>query len=278
MSSRRWLGIVALVCAVAAPARAGTPAPVPAVTAAEVVARNAAARGGVEAWHKLRTLAWAGHVESAAAPQRNLPFLLEQMRPDRTRFEIGAGGQRALRVYDGTAGWRVRATPSGRPEMKPYTEEELRFARGAQVIDGPLMDYVAKDALVSLAGVGETDGRKAYVLAVQLPSGGDHRLWIDAETYLELRQDRQVGSSLGKPVRSTVFYRDYRTFEGLQMPTTIETVEADGKAKNRLVIEKVALNPEFDDKMFAKPEMVSIRHNGVTVDTRSAAAGASQTR
>jgi hypothetical protein len=263
MSVRQWLGIAALACALAAPAVAAT--------VAEIMERNAAARGGVEGWHKLQTLAWAGHVESAVSPQRNLPFLLEQKRPDRTRFEVGTGAQRSLRVYDGAKGWKVRATPTGQPEMKPYSEEELRFARGAQVIDGPLMDYVAKGALVSLAGMGEIDGRKAYMLAVQVPSGGDHRLWIDAETYLEARHDRQVGSTLGKPVRSPVFYREYRTFEGLQMPTTIETVEASGKAKNRLVIEKVALNPGFDDRMFAKPEMVVVRHNGVTVDTRSAA-------
>ena len=277
MSVRLWLGITALACALAAPF-AGAQAPAPSASVADIVARNAAARGGVEAWRKLRTLAWAGHVESATLSQRNLPFQLEQKRPDRTRFEIVKDGQRSMRIYDGTSGWKVRATSSGRPETQPYSEEELRFARGAQVIEGPLMDYVAKGATIALAGFGESDGRKAYVLEVQLPSGGDHRLWIDAENYLELRQDRQVGSSLGKPVRTTVFYRDYRTFEGLQMPTTIETVEAKGNLKNRLVIEKVALNPELDDKIFAKPEMMAVRRNGVVVDTRSAAAASPLTR
>ncbi len=273
---RRCLATLAL--ALSAPVLAFAEQPASTATVAEVIARNAEARGGVEAWHKLHTLAWAGHVESAVSPQRTLPFLLEQKRPDRTRFEIISEGHRSLRIFDGTNGWRVRATPSGRPELLSYSEEELRFAHGAQVIDGPLMDYVAKGAAISLAGFDETDGRKAYVLRVQLPSGGDHRLWIDAETWLEVRQDRQVGSSLGKPVRSTVFYRDYRTFEGLQMPTTIETLEARGNTRNRLVIEKVALNPELDDKMFAKPEIVAIRHSGVAVDTRSAAGPSSRTR
>jgi outer membrane lipoprotein-sorting protein len=244
---------------------------VPQTSVPEIIARNAAARGGVDAWRNMQTMAWAGHVESAASPDRDLPFMLEQKRPDRTRFELITDGQRSLRIYDGKAGWKIRPTSSGRPETLPYSEDELRFAHGAQVIDGPLMDYVAKGAVITLAGLDEIDGRKAHVLEVRLPSGGDHRLWIDVQTYLEMRQDRQVGSSLGKPQRTTVYYRNYKTFEGLQMPTTIETVEAKGTGRNRLVIERVALNPDLEDSIFAKPLTPVSRRNSVVVDTRTAA-------
>ena len=197
--------------------------------------------------------------------------MLEQKRPDHTRFELVTEGQRSLRIYDGKAGWKIRPTSSGRPETIPYSEDELRFAHGAQVIDGPLMDYVTKGAVITLAGLDEIDGRKAHILEVQLPSGGDHRLWIDVQTYLEVRQDRQVGSRLGKPLRTTVYYRNYKTFEGMQMPTTIETVEAKGSGRNRLVIERVALNPDLDDSNFAKPPTPVSRRNTVVVDTRTAA-------
>ena len=91
-------------------------------------------------------MAWAGHVESSNG--RSLPFQLAQQRPDNTRFEIVAEGQKSVRVFDGTQGWKMRQTSGGRPEVLPYSEDELRFARGAQVIEGPLMDYVARRGAV----------------------------------------------------------------------------------------------------------------------------------
>src|SRR5262249_54123998 len=132
--------------------------------ASEIVARNVAARGGVEAWQRLRTMAWVGHAESASSPGRDIPFLLEQKRPDRTRFEVMSDGQRSIRMFDGNQGWKVRPSPTGRPEVLAYSEDELRFARGAQVIDGPLMDYAAKGAVITVAGRIKVDNRDAYLL------------------------------------------------------------------------------------------------------------------
>ena len=75
------------------------------LTAAQIVEKNASARGGVEAWQKIQTMAWVGHVESAKVPGKNIPFLLEQQRPNRTRFEVAAENQKAVRAYDGRKGW-----------------------------------------------------------------------------------------------------------------------------------------------------------------------------
>ncbi len=47
-------------------------------------------------------------------------------------------------MYDGTHGWKLRQASSGSPDLQPFTPDELNFARDAQGIDGPLMDYLAK--------------------------------------------------------------------------------------------------------------------------------------
>ena len=238
---------------------------------AQIVEGNATARGGVSAWRKVETMAWAGHTESGNAPGRVLSFLLEQKRPGSTRFEVMNDGQRSIRVYDGSNGWKLRPNGKGQPDLQMYSEEELRFARGAQVIDGPLMDYAAKGAAITLGGVGEALGRRAYVLDVKLPSGGAHRVWVDAQSYLELRHDREVRSAAGQPAIVSVFYRDYREFEGLKIPVTIETGDSRGVATNRLVIEKVALNPVLEEGMFVQPALPSAKRRSIVVDTRSAA-------
>jgi hypothetical protein len=222
-------------------------------------------------------MAWTGHAESTNAPGRRVPFLLEQKRPRKTRFEIvEAMGMKAVRAYDGDTGWKLRPGSGGRPEVVPYTADELSFARGAQVIEGPLMDYAAMKAIIVLEGTDSIDGRKAYVLAARLPSGGLHRVWVDADSFLELRHDREFRDAEGRTAVATVRYRDYRLFEGLQMAATIETGGGAGRPTNRLVIERVALNPPVDDEVFDQPSATPKRRGGVIVDTRSAAMPAGQ--
>jgi hypothetical protein len=266
MTALRWVAAWLLAVCAASTAFAELP---PDITAAEIVAKNAAARGGVEAWQRLKTMVWTGYVESAMHPGVKLPFMLEQKRPSKTRFELVNDGQRSIRMYDGRNGWKLRPNPAnGRPELTPYSADELNFARGAQVIDGPLMDYVAKGGVVTLSGHGEADGRYAYIVDVKLPSGGTHRIWVDAETFLEVRQDREVRGGMGRMGTVVVLFRDYRDFEGVKLPTRIETGAVAGTAQDKLVIERVALNPELEDGAFARPETPISRKGSVVVDTR----------
>ncbi|PFH08596.1 hypothetical protein BCF11_0961 [Collimonas sp. PA-H2] len=223
------------------------------LSAAQIVEKNEAARGGVDAWRKIQTMVWVGHVESANVAVSTLPFVLELKRPNKTRFEITALNQVAVRVYDGTNGWKLRPTRGGKPDLQAYTPDEQKFAHEEQVIDGPLIDYQAKGIAVSLDGLDEVEGNKAYRLRVKLPSGASHHVWIDARTFLDIKYDRETRSVIGQTATISVFYRNYQNVEGLQIPATIETGLGTGQPKNRLVIEKIALNPPLEDWRFAKP-------------------------
>ncbi len=67
----------------------------------------------------------------------------------------------------------------------------------------------------------------------------------------------------------SVFYRDYRTVDGLQIPFTIESGVASAKAMDKLRIEKVSLNAPLPDRMFAQPGALrNMPRNAVTVDMR----------
>jgi hypothetical protein len=229
------------------------------LTAAQIAEKNAAARGGLEAWRKIQTVTWIGHIESANAPQPSLPFELEMKRPGKTRFEIKLPGQSSVRMYDGTRGWKLRQAGHGKPEAQPYTPDELSFARDGQGIDGPLMDYQAKGIAIALDGVDEVEGHRAYRLSIKLPSGASHHVWVDAQTFLELKYDRVSRSKFGQSALVTVFYRNYKTVEGLQIPFMIEsrpdnaTEPGQAKATNKMVIDRVFLNPPLEDKVFAYP-------------------------
>ena len=221
------------------------------LTASQIVEKNAAARGGLEAWRKIQSMAWVGHIDSSSAPQPNLPFALEMKRPNKTRFEIKAQNQTSVHMFDGARGWKLRQVNLGKPEVQPYTLDELRFAEDGQGMDGPLMDYQAKGIAVALGGMDEVEGRRAYRLSVKLPSGNSHHVWVDAQTFLEVKYDRLARSKFGQAGMVSVFYRDYRTVEGLQIPFMIESKADKATATDKMVIDKVLLNPPLEDAVFA---------------------------
>ena len=251
----RGLAVVAIAAGLATAAPAEVQAPPPKLSAEQIVAKNVAARGGLAAWRNVQTMVWIGHIESARAPAPGVLFVLQQQRPNMTRFEVNALGQKTVRVFNGTQGWKLRtAQNGGTGQPQPYTAQELKFARAGQGIDGPLIDAAVKGNVVTLEGLDEIEGHKAYRLELRLLSGERDRLWIDAKTFLEIRYDRTADSPApaGTPPHVvSLVYRDYKTFEGLMLPSIIETGTGAGSTPDRMVIEKVMLNTPIDPRSFA---------------------------
>jgi hypothetical protein len=245
-------------------------------SAEDIVARNIAARGGLEAWRKIDKMVWLGHVE--AAPPATAPpmrFVLELKRPNLTHFEINAQNDRFTRVFDGAQGWKVRPGRGGAPDVKAFSPEEANFARDEFVVDGPLIDYRAKGVTVKLQGLDDVDGRRAYLLNVTLPSGASRRVWVDAETWLDTRHDRPSTSPLTPNAAVSVRYGNFTQVDGLQIPLTIERHTTRGVATNaavpveKLVLDKVMLNPALPDKSFAKPAMPRQRRALVSIGSEA---------
>ncbi len=259
--------ILSAVGAAPTAAHAEEAADEPTLTAEQIVDRYVAACGGAEAWKKITTMTWDGHVETGPGGISKAPFVLSLRRPDATRFEIMIEGQRSLRVFDGNAGWKRRLGSDGKPVTKEYTADEVSFARDAGGLDGPLFDYKAKGISVTLEGADSVDGHRAYRLGLQLPSGRKRTDWIDAETFLELKYDREVRDMRGRAGHVTVYNREYRTVDGLVLPAVIETGNSSSEDANKMVVEKVFVNPTLQDSLFEKPASPRGAHNGVLLDT-----------
>lgn len=231
----------------------------PALTAEQIVERNVSARGGLEAWRRIRAMVWTGHMDSSASDTGSLRFVLQQARPNRTRFEVTALGQQSLRIFDGLHGWKVRPTRGIRPDVEPFSIQEVRFAQDAEIIDGPLIDFAAHGSRIKLGGLEDEQGRKAWRIDVVRASGAQESVWIDAETFLDLRYDRTSFRPSGEPVKVSQYYHDYRSHDGAQIPGVVEFGGTGGAPANRMVIEQVALNPQLDADAFAAPGTVHRR-------------------
>ncbi|EEA01136.1 conserved hypothetical protein [Burkholderia sp. H160] len=268
-----------LVASAGAFALAQTPAAKPdaSLGAEEIVAKNAEARGGADAWRKVMSMEWVGHVDSPNAPTSNLPFMLTLKRPDLTRFEVTAANQMIVHVFDGREGWKVRPSGNGGPDVRPYTSDEVKFARDAQVIDGPLLDHAAKGIDVALEGTDTVEGRDAYRLSVRLPSGATRHVWVDTQNFLDVKSDHEGRSPSGQPATVEVMYRDFKDVDGVKIPFVIESGPVGTGRKDRLVIDKVTLNPPLDRFAFAKPAWQG-RHASVTIGADTSPASGSPVR
>lgn len=242
------------------------------LTAEQIVDKNVAARGGLDAWRKVQTMVWTGRVDSANAPAQELPFVLAMKRPNKTRFEISVLNQKAVRVFDGKQGWKL--SPSGNMGTvvpRPYTVDELKSAQDEQVIDGLLVDHEAKGVHVALEGTDQVAGHDAYRLAVTLPSGTVRHVWVDAKTFLDVRHERLAHDAHGQKVTVQVTYGDYKEVDGLQIPLTIESGTDQTGKRDTLRIDRVTLNPPLEDVIFGKPIRPS-RRRSVEIDVDAAPA------
>jgi outer membrane lipoprotein-sorting protein len=250
--------MAALAAGLASLALAKPKATPPKLSAEQIVAKNVAARGGREAWRKVQTMVWAGHIESVHASVPSLLFTLSQKRPNMMRFEVNAMSERTVRVFDGAQGWKLRPS-HGRPDVHPFTREEVRFAQTGPGLDGPLMDYADKGSSVSVVGIDEIEKHNAYHLILRTASGESQHVWVDANSFLEIRYDRSAGGPDGASRTVSVVYRDYKTTDGLQIPSIIETGVGPGTPPDRMVVEKVVLNPPLGDQTFRIPGQQAAR-------------------
>lgn len=237
----------------------------------QIIAKNVAARGGAAAWHKIDSMVWIGRVETDnnGAPAR---FVLAMKRPNKTRFEIVSMNRMALRIFDGTRGWKLRPMRRGEEgSLQPYSAQELKFAHDEQVIDGPLIDHAAKGIEVKLGGVDEIAGHKAYRIDVRLPSGATRRVWIDADSFLDVKSEHESHTPLGSSAPVDVYYREYRTVEGVKLPVVIESGPASGPPIDRLTIEKVEVNAHVGDDMFVRPLVAAQRSRSIDLPPVGAA-------
>ena len=255
-------------------------------SATPIAEKNAAARGGLDAWRAVKTLSMSGVLEAgkprssykqalaslrprpqakaaarkalahaASVPEERpvqLPFVMELERPRKSRLEVRFQGQTAVQVYDGKRGWKLRPY-LGRREVEPYSAEELRQAEQQTELDGLLIDHAAKGSKVTLLGKETVDGRDTYKLEVQPKRGDVRHLWVDAETYLDVKVDGSRKLD-GKPRPVFTYFRDYRKVGGLMIPHLLETYVEGVVGSEKIIVERVAVNPRLDDARFGKPD------------------------
>ena len=223
------------------------------MTAAQVVERNAAARGGVTAWRAVQAMSMTGEMDAGGKTDAKLPYTMSLKRPHMSRLEIRFENQTAVQTFDGKQGWKYRPY-LGRTEAEPLTPAELQSEQASDELDGPLVDADRKGTRVEVAGVDKVEGKDTYRLKITSAAGASRNLWIDAASFLEVKVDGEPRKLDGRVHKVAVFFRDYKMVNGLNIPHTLETVVEGVKPTRKIVVKSVVINPKLDDALFGKPQ------------------------
>ena len=252
------------------------------LTAPQIVEKNIAARGGLQAWRGLQTMTWTGKMDAGAgdsaarsrraalapssstnhavmnAPegkteQVQLPFTLYMKRGRKSRIELEFAGKKPVQVYDGTNGWKYRPFLN-REDVEPFTNDELKSEAQKSDLDGPLVDYATKGTKVESAGVEKVEGHDCYKLKLTLKSGDVQYVWIDTQSFLDVKVSGTPRRMDGRMHNVYIYQRDFKTVQGLVLPQVLETAVDGYRDTHKMVIESLVINPKLDDSLFKKPQ------------------------
>jgi hypothetical protein len=270
------------------PAADSTPAAAN-LSATQIIERHVAARGGLAAWRGVQTLTATGKIDAgtgdsiarservargatganlkqahraavanpqAPTAQVQLPFRLEMKRPHKSRLEIDFAGKTAVQVYDGAHGWKLRPYLN-RDDVEPFTDTEAKAQAERADLEDPLIDYAAKGSQVALEGVESIDGHKAYKLKLTLKGGDVQHIWIDSQSFLDVKLEGLPRRMDGRMRSVWIYQRDFRSVQGVMVPYLYETALEGSPGTHKMIVESVSINRPLDDSRFAKPVPVA---------------------
>jgi hypothetical protein len=218
-------------------------------TAEELVARNLEAKGGVDKIKAIQTLRTRGRLN-----QGNFMVQIgqEQKRPDKLRGTFTVQGMTAVQAYDGRTGWQISPF-QGRKDPELLGEDDLRDLVEDSDIDGPLVDYKKKGHAVEYLGRDTVDGDDVFRLKCTLKNGDIVYYYLDPDSYLEIRTERQQFIRGAMRERQTDL-GSYKPVAGVMFPYSIESGPKNSSAvRSKITIESIEANVPLDDSEFQMP-------------------------
>jgi hypothetical protein len=210
---------VSMCAAVGLQASAAAP-PASAPTADDIIARQIAARGGLDKLKAIQSLKFEGKmlVNGGAIQLRLVQY---QKRPGLTRTEATLQGLTVVQAYDGSSGWQIQPF-DGRKDPEKLSADDTKDLVDQADIDGPLVDYKAKGATVEYLGTEDVDGTSAYKLRVTEKSGDRLIYDIDADTLMTIRI-ATTRLLRGREDNTVADYGDYEKVGGVYFPFETES-------------------------------------------------------
>ena len=216
----------------------------------ELVTKNIEAKGGADALRALKSLRSNGKL-IVNEGQLELAYAQTKKRPGEVRSEFSLQGMTAVQAYDGKEGWKISPF-QGRKDPEKMSADDIKPLMEDAEIDGPLVDWKAKESTIEYLGREDVDGTSAYKIKVVRKNGDVSFVYLDPDHLLEIRiLTQRIRHGAQEEVETDI--SDYEKIGGVFVPLSTEAGHKGDPDKQKLVIEKAEPNVQIDDAIFKFP-------------------------
>lgn len=215
-------------------------------TADELVAKNTAAKGGIDKIKAIKSLRMTGRLQQG---DFSAGFGREAKVPDSLRVTLTIQNMTQVQAYDGSVGWQISPF-SGRKEPELLGEEDLRDLVEDADFYGPLIDAKEKGNTIEYLGTEAVDGDEVYRLKVTLKNGDLVYYDLDPDTYLEIRTETHQFIR-GSVRESVTELGSYKLVNGVYFPFSMESgPKRNPAARAKITYDTIEANVDIPDSVF----------------------------
>lgn len=223
-------------------------------TAEEIVEKHLAAIGGRDALARLTSRVMSGTITiTMPAGEFSGPIEIWNQAPNKLRTlinldltNVGVGKITVDQRFDGTTGYAIDTFQGNRD----ITGDQLEGMRNGY-FPTPLLDYKERGMAVELAGREKVGDRDAYVLVYKPKTGPSSKNYIDAATFLMLRQVMTMDIPPLGPYEQITDFSDEKDVDGVKVPHRL--ISTSSLQTLTVTISRVEHNGALDQTLFVKP-------------------------
>ena len=218
-------------------------------TVDDIIAKNIQARGGLDKLKSVQSI--KSTATMAMGPGMEAPGVLIQKRGNLARLEFTIQGLTMVQAYDGKNAWQIMPF-TGKKDPELMSGDEAKEVEEMGDFDGPWVDYKSKGNQVELLGKEKIEGTDAYKLKVSLKNGDVQTIYMDADSFLEIKEETKRTVRGSEQVMESSI-GDYKEVGGIIFPFAVESGAKGSSEKQKLTVTKVELNVPADDSIFKMP-------------------------
>ena len=219
-------------------------------TADEIIEKYIKATGGREKYKAITSMRSSG---TAKGGGMDIHTVSTETNTNCHRSETTIMGMTSIEAYDGKAktGWYIQPFSGDKTAHKMNDEQTKGYEENPH-LEPVLMIYKDLGASADFLGKEDFEGVDVYLIMITMPTKTITYYYIDAETYLILKQKSKQKFE-DKEVEGETYFSDYRMENGIMMAHTTEGYN-DGKVSWQFILDKIEFNVVIDEKTFVMPK------------------------
>jgi outer membrane lipoprotein-sorting protein len=223
----------------------------------EIIAKYYENTGGKEAWASIKSTRMTAKVKAQGL---DLPAVMLQKAPNKQKVTISFQGLEIVQpAFDGKTGWQTNFMTMAAEKMEAEDNELMK--QQSEDFPDAFLRYKEKGYSMALEGEESIEGTDCFKIKltkkpVMIDGKEEDNIvyyYFEKENYVPILTKSVVPKGPGKGMTSETFFSDYQEVNGLLFPFTMEQ-KFSGQTQATINVEKIEINPDIDDKVFAFPD------------------------